>query len=198
MTRPTIDFPQPPVDRFPDATIERPNLKARYDVNANRVEGWMLARTVKGDVREYTFEVVFDGSVPRPKVSVASHPNALTWGEQITGLPKDSRKDLRDYARRIGVHLRDLGLDQQQWLLEQFETVAQLADVVSRRDGKPPTTSLHRRSTYATLGDWFIRRTRFADGTVGVTARRMSPDDCVGDAANGLKVVRRPAGGRAI
>lgn len=186
--KPTIDFPPPPIDRFPDATIERPDLKAHYDVNANRVEGRMLARTVKGDVREYTFEVVFDGTVPRPKVSVASHPNALTWGEQITGLHKDSRKDLRDYARRIGVHLRDLGLDQQQWLLEQFETVAQAAAVVSRRDGTPPTTSLHRRSTYATHRGWLITRTRFADGTVGVRARRMSSDASVGDAANGLMV----------
>ena len=183
--KPAIDFPPPPADRFPDATIERPDLKARYNVNANRVEGRMLARTVKGDMREYTFEVVFDGSVPRPKVSVASHPKTLTWGEQITGLPKDSRKDLRDYARRIGIHLRDLGLDQQQWLLEQFETVAQPTAVVSLRDGKPPTTSLHRRSTYATHRGWLITRTRFADGTVGVRAQRLSGS---GSTTSGLMV----------
>ena len=190
--RPAIDFPPPPADRFPDATIEKPWLKASYNLNSNRAAGRMLARTVKGDMREYTFEVAFDGSVPRPTVSVASDPNVLDWGEQITGLPKGSRRDLLDHARRVGVALRDLGLDQQQWLLEQFETVAQPV-AVSHRNGKPYMGSSSLRSTYATHRGWLIIRTEgFADGTVSVRARRLSDDGSAG----GLIVVRAdPAGG---
>ena len=32
----TIDFPSPPIDRFPEATIKRPWLKASYDPQAER------------------------------------------------------------------------------------------------------------------------------------------------------------------
>ena len=138
---PAIDVPPSPADRFRDAIIERPWLKAGYDLGLNAASGWMLAKTLKGHTREYRFEVAFDGSVPRPAVRAADAPNADDFdsrdgNQEITGLPQGSREDLLDYARRIGVHLRDLALEQQQWLPEQFEIVAQPA-VVSRRDGKP-------------------------------------------------------------
>jgi hypothetical protein len=195
--RPAIDFPPPPADRFPDATVERPGLKASYDLGLNAASGRMLARTVKGDVREYRFEVAFDGSDPRPTVSACDASRANDFDNrdgnlkfrEITALPTGSREDLLDYARRIGVHLRDLALDQQQSLLEQFETVAQPA-VVSRRDGKPNARVRQLRSTYATHRGWLIIRTEgFADNSVSARARRLSGDGT----ADGLMVVRHPA-----
>ena len=122
---PAIDMPPPPADRFSDATIERPWLKASYHLGLNAARGRMLARTVKGDIREYRFEVAFGGGVPRATVSAGDAPNANDFDNsdgnpgfrEITGLPKGGREDLLDYARRIGVHLRDLAL-------ERFETVA--------------------------------------------------------------------------
>jgi hypothetical protein len=119
--RPAIDVPPPPADRSPDATIERPWLKARYDMGLNAASGRMLARTVKGDMREYRFEVAFGGGgVRRAIVSAGDAPNASDFDNsdgnlgfrEITGLPTGSREDLLDYARRIGVHLRDLAFEQ--------------------------------------------------------------------------------------
>ena len=115
---PAIDFPSPPIDRFPEATIKRPWLKASYDLGLNAASGRMLARTVKGGIREYRFEVAFSGGVPRPTVSAGDAPNADDFGNrdgnpgfrEITGLPKGSREDLLDCVRRIGAHLRDLKL----------------------------------------------------------------------------------------
>jgi hypothetical protein len=40
---PAIDFPSPPIDRFPDATIEKPWLKAEYDPGLDAASGRMLA-----------------------------------------------------------------------------------------------------------------------------------------------------------
>ena len=82
--------------------------------------------------------------------------------------------------RRIGAHLRDLALEQQQWLLEQFETVAQPA-VVSRRDGGALTKTSQLRSTYAAHGGWLIIRTEgFADDAVRTMAKRLSADGSAG------------------
>jgi hypothetical protein len=118
---PAIDMPPPPADRFPDATIERPWLKASYGLALNTASGRMLARTVKGDIREYRFEVAFGGGVPRATVSTGDAPNADDFDHrdenprfgEITGLPQGGREDLLDYARRIGVHLRDLAREKQ-------------------------------------------------------------------------------------
>jgi hypothetical protein len=186
---PAIDFPSPPIDRFPEATIKRPWLKASYDLGLNAASGRMLARTVKGGIREYRFEVAFSGGVPRPTVSAGDAPNADDFGNrdgnpgfrEITGLPKGSREDLLDCVRRIGAHLRDLALEQQQWLLEQFETVAQPA-VVSRRDGGALTKTSQLRSTYATHGGWLIIRTEgVADDAVRTMAKRLSADGSAGE-----------------
>jgi hypothetical protein len=119
--RPAIDMPPLPADRFSDATIERPWLKASYHLGLNAARGRMLARTVKGDTREYRFEVAFGGGAPRATVSAGDAPNAEDFdssdgnpgSREITGLPTGSREDLLDYARRIGVHLRDLALEKQ-------------------------------------------------------------------------------------
>jgi hypothetical protein len=52
ITGPAIDFPPSPAGRFPDATIERPWLKASYDLGLNAASGRMLAANVKGDMKE--------------------------------------------------------------------------------------------------------------------------------------------------
>jgi hypothetical protein len=49
---PAIDFPSPPIDHFPDATIDKPWLKAEYDPGLDAASGRMLAMTVKGDMRD--------------------------------------------------------------------------------------------------------------------------------------------------
>jgi hypothetical protein len=49
---PAIDFPSPPIDHFPDATIDKPWLKAEYDPDLDAASGRMLAMTVKGDMRD--------------------------------------------------------------------------------------------------------------------------------------------------
>jgi hypothetical protein len=108
---PAIDVPPSPADRFPDATIERPWLKASYDLGLDAASGRMLATTVKGDIREYTFEVAFDGGVPRPTVRACKAFNGSDIDREVTGLPQGTPEDLLDYARRIGVHLRDLALE---------------------------------------------------------------------------------------
>jgi hypothetical protein len=118
-----IDMPSQPVNCFLGVTIERPWLKARYDLSTNAASGRMLAKTIKGELREYTFEVGFEGRAARttvsagvPSADVIEH-NGNPGLHEVTGLPQGSREDLVDYARRIGVHLRDLAL-------EKFESAA--------------------------------------------------------------------------
>jgi hypothetical protein len=166
--------------------------------------------TVKGDTREYRFEVAFHGSAaPRSTVRACDASNANGFDNrdgnpgfrEITGLPPGSREDLHDYARRIAKHLRDLALDQQLWLLEQFETVAQPV-VVSRRDGKALPKTSQLRSTYATQSGWLIIRTEgFADDdAVRTRARRLSADGSAGELVlrhppdgDGAAVIQPPA-----
>ena len=70
---PAIGRPSSPADRFPGPTIERPWLKACYDMGLNVARGRMLARNLKGDIREYRFEVAFRHSVPRGRRSQSQH-----------------------------------------------------------------------------------------------------------------------------
>ena len=82
---PAIDFPSPPIDRFPDATIEKPWLKAEYDPGLDAASGRMLVMTVKGDTREYRFEVAFHGSAAPRRSAPATPPTptASTTGTEI-------------------------------------------------------------------------------------------------------------------
>ena len=52
---PAIGRPSSPADRFPGPTIERPWLKACYDMGLNVARGRMLARNLKGDISSFRF-----------------------------------------------------------------------------------------------------------------------------------------------
>ena len=196
IVKPAVDFPPPPIDVFPHAEIDTRWLKARFvrpypyaPPLFDKVKGRMRDETVKGDEREYPFEVVFVGGVPHPKVgtfdlSRDDLENDFSYrdpmqGRSVKGLPKNARKDLHERAVRAAWDMRERALAQQQWLDDLFET-AQRADVVDsagKPPGGPPREFAVHRGWLITRQDYpggkWTRADRFFEGcSDGLTLRR--------------------------
>jgi hypothetical protein len=100
------------------------------------VKGAVWYDTVKGDKRNYLFEVTWSQNLPEVKVSCGDPSNRSDFENRaahgfrpVEGLRKGHRPDLRDFVKRIATHERGRVLNEETWLHEQFDNFATRIDV---------------------------------------------------------------------
>ena len=83
---PAIDFPSPPIDRFPDATIEKPWLKAEYDPGLDAASGRMLAMmsmAIRESTGSKSHSTAAPPSLDGQRLRRRQTPTASTTGTEI-------------------------------------------------------------------------------------------------------------------
>jgi hypothetical protein len=142
-----VDWPRPPIDKFPHTVVDQPHLSAEFTYGDDRVRGWTVYSNAKGDGRlKYNFEVIFnlDDSVRETLITLSNDDEGFdplrpnwTGKETLNGLQPQWRKDLRQHVERVAVYLRGRNRVENAWLLAQFETIraARRIPITNRKGG---------------------------------------------------------------
>lgn len=149
------------ISHLPAARIERPGqFSAEYF--PTYVSGWLTHNTKRNEKRKYIFKVYWNNGNPSATISVADVNLGIDFGyrndsvavRELKGLPKNSRKDLQDYALRISAHVRDYYFAVHDFLQERVK----VSDFIFVEKDDSVVTELYRD------GYWLIKKIKYRSG----------------------------------
>jgi len=108
------------------------SFNVRYQAGLDQASGWLKSDTTKNEKRRYVFEVTWKNGKPHSVVSVANPDLGVDFDvrdtrdgkfiyRELKGLPRTNRKDLHEYACRIGEAVRKTYIEDYDFLSQRVE-----------------------------------------------------------------------------